>query len=86
MVLLVIVRVEESKGGMANWFDSFAGVTIIHVSLYILALIQPVVFSGDVFQCSGPPWISSNECIMVIMQEAEVEFIILGNPDQSFVY
>jgi hypothetical protein len=70
---------------MANWFDSFAGVTIVHVSLYVLALMRPVVFSGDKFQRSGPPWMSGNECVMVIMQEVEVEFIILGNPDQSFI-
>jgi hypothetical protein len=77
---------EESKGGMANWFDSFASITIVHVSLYVLALMWPIVFSGDEFQCSGLPWMSGNECIIVIMQEVEAEFVVLGNPDQSFVH
>jgi hypothetical protein len=71
---------------MANWFDSFVGITIVYILLYILALMQLVILSGDEFQHSGLPWISSNECIIVIMQEAEVEFIVLGNPEQSFIH
>jgi hypothetical protein len=70
---------------MANGFDPFAGVTIIHVPLYILALVGLVVFPGEELQHAGPSWVSGNECIVMIMQEMKAEFIILRHPDKSLI-
>jgi hypothetical protein len=71
---------------MANGFDPFAGITIIYVPLYILALVGPVVFPGEELQCAGPSWVSGNECIMMIMQETKAEFIILQHLNKSFIH
>jgi hypothetical protein len=76
---------KESEQGMANRFDSFAGVTIIYIPLYILALVGPVVFPGEELQCAGPSWVSGNKCIIMIMQETKAEFIILRHLDKSLI-
>jgi hypothetical protein len=71
---------------MPYWFDPFVGIAIVNVPMYVLSFLGPVVFSGQEFKCSCPPWVSCNQGIIVIMQEAEAEFIVLGNPDQSFIH
>jgi hypothetical protein len=66
---------------MPYCFDSFAGIAIVNIPMYVLLLLGPVVFSGQEFKYPCLPWVSCNEGIMVIMQEPEAEFVVLGNPD-----
>jgi hypothetical protein len=70
---------------MANGFDPFAGITIIYILLDILALVGPVVFPGEELQHVGPSWVSGNKCIIMIMQEMKVEFIIQQYLDKSLI-
>ena len=51
---------------MSNWLDAVAGVTVVHIPVYVFALLWPVERLANQLQGSGSPRMSCGLRVVVV--------------------